>query len=50
VPYLRKLKHIELLTLVYSLKRINYVAGKEIIKKGDCANYVFLLVDGEIEV
>ena len=50
VPYLRKLKHIELLTLIYSLKRINYVEGKEIIKKGECSNYIFLLVDGEIEI
>lgn len=24
--------------------------GKEILKKGDCSNYIFLLVDGEIEL
>ena len=47
---MRKLRHIELLTLIYSLKRVHFVKGKEIIKKGDCASYFFLLVDGEIEL
>ena len=50
IPYLKKLKHLELLRVIYSLKKVNYFKGKEILKKGECPDYIFLLVEGQIDL
>jgi hypothetical protein len=50
IPYLRKLKLMDLLMIIFSLKRVFFPAGKEIVKYGDVADYIFFLIDGEIEL